>query len=703
MLNGDHPGPLIRFGAFEADLRAGELRKHGLKLKLQEQPFRVLAVLLEQPGQVVTREDLQKKLWAGNTFVDFDSGLNKAMNRLREVLADSAENPRFIQTLPKRGYRFIAPVETVAGASLPPPTPVADHVRVQPRFRDPFVWSVALALLIVCVVAGVAYFQRAAPSPPPVRSSLLPPPNTSFLPSSFELSPDGTRLAFVAAGPDGRVALWTRLLSVSGAHPLDGTDGARFPFRSPDNRYIGFFAAGKLKTLDVASGVVHVLCDAPAGMGGTWSRGGVIVFAPDIAGPLYRIAAAGGTPAPVTAKPREGSGQNHVGPWFLPDGQHFLYSAVHSAPSDRQGNGAYVGSLGSVDARLVSSEFTGKVAFSSGRLLYVRRSSLVAQPFDASRLQTAGSPAVIAEQELDPDPGFWGSTFSVSQTGLLAFQSTADSASHLVWTDESGKSIGQLPGAGYKDPAISPDGRLMAVSSDAHDGRRDILVYDLARGVSTRLTSGGNNQSPVWSRDSKEIAYASREANLCAIYRAMADGSRPPQVLMSEANIQPNGWSRDNDLIFGKLGNGNPDLEVYSMAGHQVRLFTRGVESQFSPDGKWIAYVWRGVYVQSFPGPGHRIQISDHNGGQPRWSRDGRQLFYIAPDRKLMAVGFDPKKGTAGPPRVLFQTHIVAPSYAGFQYDVAPDGRFLINASPSDSSFPLTLIVGWTTPGWTTP
>ena len=703
MLDGGELGPLIRFGVFEADLRAGELRKHGLKLKLQEQPFRILAMLLERPGQVVTREDLQKKLWVGDTFVDFESGLNKAMNRLREALADSAENPRFIETLPKRGYRFIAPVgqaENGVGGTAPTvlERPLPDPIPAKARLRERFAWIVAVFGIVASMLAGVAYFREEAPMARTLRSSLLPPPNTSFLPSNFELSPDGTRLAFVAAEPDGSNMLWVRVLSSAGAQQLNGTEGARFPFWSSDNRSIGFFAAGKLKTLDIADGAVHVLSDAPAGMGGSWSRDSIIVFAPNIAGPLYRIAAAGGTPTPVTALADKSSGQNHVAPWFLPDGKHFLYGVVHSGPLDRPGNGTYIGSLDSKGARLISSELAGKVVFSSDRLLYVRESNLIAQPFDSKRLQTTGPPVIIAEQELKPDPGFWGSTFSVSRTGLLAFQSTADSPSRLVWTDESGAALGEIREAGFEDPSLSPDGRLLAVSSDdAHNGKRYVRVYDIARGVSTRLSSGGNDRAPVWSRDSKEITYASRDGSLSYIYRVAADGSRPPTVVLKGANIGPSAWSSGGDLLLGRLMDGNPDLAVYSMADHSLTPFARGVEAQFSPDGKWIAYVWRGVHVQSFPGPGPRIQISKGSGGQPRWSRDGRQLFYIAPDRKLMAVSFTTKNGTASAPRVVFQTRIVAPSYAGFQYDVAADGRFLFNALPANSSLPLTLIAAWTT------
>ena len=273
MLNGEGPGPLIRFGAFEADLRAGELRKHGLKLKLQEQPFRILAMLLQRPGQVVTRDDLRKKLWDGDTFVDFDSGLNKAMNRLREALADTAENPRFIETLPKRGYRFIARVEkggnigengptTVGTQSLPPTVtaddanlvlPLVDARLVQVRTPKVFTWGVGLVLLMAAVLTIAAWFHGAAATHPCASASapsLLPPPNTSFLPSNFEISPDGTRLAFVAAGPDGSILMAVGSLAFYRRGAATGWHGGRpvplLVARQPTSR---FFCSGEIEDL----------------------------------------------------------------------------------------------------------------------------------------------------------------------------------------------------------------------------------------------------------------------------------------------------------------------------------------------------------------------------------------------------------------------------------------------------------------------
>ena len=558
-------------------------------------------------------------------------------------------------------------------------------------------------LLIAAGLLGAAHFRRGKQPIPAVRSSLLPPANYFYQRGNFAVSPDGTRLAFAGVGPDGNYTLWVRTFSAASAQQLNGTAGAMLPFWAPDSRRIGFFADGKLNTVDLASGAVRVLCEAPEGRnGGTWSRNGVIVFAPSIAGPLYSVPESGGVAQPVTRMSRQGSGQTHRWPFFLPDGKRFLYSVDFSTPDDLQQNGIYVGSLQPGVPKLVSSELNGNVVFAAGHLLYGRDHSLRVQPFDPDRLQLSGSVTSLAEQELEEDRGFSHSEFSVSQNGVLVFQSLSDSVSKLIWFDQSGKELSQIAQSGYREPRLSPDGRILAISSDdARNGKLFIRVHDLAREISTRLTEGASDESPVWSHEGRRIAYGAFDGKSHYIKIISADGSSPPHIVLKGNSIMRHlDWSPDGHLVFFELSN-EPLLKVYSPHDKQVAQLAPGAEARFSPDGKWIAYVGynagaEGIVVQPFPGPGGRIEISRGSGAQPTWSRDGRQIFYIAPDRKLMAVSFDPRQRSAGVPRLLFQTRIIAPSFFATQYDVSADGRFLINSVPGNYSSPLTLVTGWT-------
>jgi len=563
------------------------------------------------------------------------------------------------------------------------------------------VWGIAATCLLALLGLVATLFRRPTVRVQPIRASLLPPQNSSFLPYNFAVSPDGRQLAFVALGSDGKTALWVRALSASGTQQLNGTEGASLPFWSPDSRQIGFFADARLKTVDVASDAVQVLCDSFFAWGGTWNRDGMIVFGPSLRGPLYRVPSSGGTPTPATRIVRQGSIQTDRWPFFLPDGKHFLYFADWTSPVDPRGDGIYVGSLDAGEGKLISSELKGNVFFASGHLLYVRGRTLMAQPFDTDRLETRGSAIPLTEPELEQRTTFSIFGFSVSQNGILVFQSAAASASRLVWYDHSGKELGQLTEVGYQDPDLSPDGRLLAVSSDdEHNGKHFIRVLDLERGTSTRLSNGGDENYPLWSRDGKRIAY--RTGGLASdSYEVPADGSGPPRVLLkSDMSAGPQDWSPDGHIIFTTVSEQHPfpSLAVYSPSDHKIEPFaTQGVEAKLSPDGKWIVYVGpgRGILVEPFPGPGRRIQVSIGAAAQPRWSCDGRQIFFIQPDRKLIAVSFDPRSGMAGTPRVLFQTRIAAERIANWQYAVAPDGRFLINSLPSNTASPLTLISGW--------
>jgi serine/threonine protein kinase len=568
------------------------------------------------------------------------------------------------------------------------------------RNRQKIAWAIALLLLVAAIVPAMGLFRAGRQSVQTVRSSLLPPSNSSFERDIFAVSPDGTRLAFVAVAPDGSQKLWVRTFSAPSAQPLNGTEGARLPFWATDGRRIGFFGNKKLNIVDVDTGAVRILCDAPFDrIGATWNSNGVIVFKPYAAGPLYRISDTGGTP--VMAVAGKTAGPSQAWPFFLPDGKHFLYFDYGRTPGGAQGNGIYVGSLDAAAPKLVSSELAGNVAFAAGHLLYGQNRSLRAQPFNLDRLELSGKAVSIAEQELEQDQAFLYSEFSVSQNGVLAFRSLADGTSRLAWFDGIGKELSQIADLGYRDPRLSPDGRRLAVSSDdARNGKYFIRMYDLARGIATRLTDGGNDESPVWSHDGKTIAYGAMDGTSHYIKEVPADGSGPPQILLQRGGIMRHlDWSSDGHLVFSDFSAGVPRVTVYSAADHHVIDIAAGSGARFSPDGNWIAYTVTssgGISVQPFPGPGGRIAICTGTCEQPTWARDGRQIFYIAPDRKMMAVSFNAREKSAGAPRVLFQTRIIAPNFVGTQYDVSAEGRFLINSMPFNYSTPLTLLTGWT-------
>jgi eukaryotic-like serine/threonine-protein kinase len=644
------PQSPIRFGFFEVDLKAREIRKRGIKIRLQDQPFEVLAALLERPGQLVTREQLQARIWAGNTFVDFDRGLNKAINRLRAALGDFAATPRFIETQSKRGYRFIAPIHDL-------------HADDGQHF---------------------------------LRASLLAPPNTSFVPNHFALSRDGNRLAFVAADSNAKEALWVRDLSAATAQRLADTEGARSPFWSPDGGHIGFFADGKLKTVDIAGGAVRILCEAKVGVGGAWSSDDVILFAPQVAGPVYRVTACGGTPVAVTPAPDEQSSQLHCWPVFLPRSDRFLFFVNRTGPTDLLRNGIYAGSLSSTDTHLVSSEIDGNVGLASDHMIFVANGGLKAQPLDLDRVELTGQPVPIVQHELASwDRAFFHQGFSASDHGTVVFQSRIDFGSELVWTDASGKEHGLIRG-GYWGTAISPNGRFVAVSSEeVNDGKRYICIYDLERGVTTRVTDGGREWAPSWSASGDKILYDSTEGYTSCTYEIPADGSGSPEMILDPGSVSAH-KSTDGSVVCGRMVRGWPHLSVRLPNGAESVMVGPGIEAQFSPNGKWLSFTepgGSGIAVRPFPALRPQTRISAGPAAQSRWSRDGAQLFYIAPDKKLMAVSFDACSGDVGPPRELFQTRIVRVALAGLQYDVAPNGRFLINSLPAGAP-PLTLLAG---------
>ena len=603
---------------------------------------------------------------------------------------------RCLEKDPKRRLRDIGDMELLL-----------ENAPVAVRAQRPWLpWGLAAVCLMLLAWIGFSQLRKVRPPERgALRLSLLPPQSTSFVPNNFAISPDGRQLAFVAAGQDGGTALWIRSLAASTAQELTGTEGAMYPFWSPDSRQIGFFGAGKLKTIDPSGGTSRIVCSVPAGSGGTWNNQGTIVFASNVFGPLLKVSASGGTPELATKITASVGNQAHRWPVFLPDGNHFLYFVDWSTGPNSPPNGIYVGSLNSIDSKLISAEIVGNTQFASGHFYYVRESSLMAQPFDLERLQTTGPAEPIVPQELEQELAFSHAGFSLADNGAVVFQSAGDSVARFSWFDRTGKELDKVPATGYRDPSLSSDGALVALSSDDDgNGKRYIRIYDFVRGTSVRLSDGGAEVFPVLSPNGKTLVYGTSDAKGSYLAAVAADGSGKPERLVEGRNLIPNDWSRDGRfIVYMDFQNGLPELKVYDFESRSTKAYISGAEAQLSPDQKWIAFAQPGtqaggfnLMVAPFPGPGGLIQVSNHGGAQVRWRGDGKEIFYISPDKKLMAVSIDSSQGklVAGIPHVLFQTRIVSARFVVFQYAVSADGnRFLINSLPSVGATPLTVLM----------
>jgi len=529
------------------------------------------------------------------------------------------------------------------------------------------------------------------------------------------ISPDGRRLVFMASSA-GRNTLWLRPLKTLSAEPLAGTADASYPFWSPDGRSIGFFADGKLKRIDVEGGAVQILANAAPGRGGTWNRDGVILFAASSAVPIMRVAATGGAAVPVTTvdRPKQSS---HRFPCFLPDGDHFLFSAQGTP----EVAGIYLGSLadpGRKPTRLLETD-ANAIFLPPRHLLFVRQSTLFAQPFDTDRLELAGDPLPLGEQVDTAGEGI--GAFSASTTGEFAYRSGGASRK-LQWFDRSGRTLGEIGGADSSQPSepeLSPDGRRVVLQRTVN-GNPDVWVLDVMRGVLTRFTfHPANELSPIWSRDGRAIVFGSNRKGIVDLYQKASNGAGAEELFLeSPLPKLPTDFSPDGRFVLYRQTSPDTgrDLWVLPRSGDRkpfpvVNTPFEERDGQFSPDGRWIAYMSNEsgqfeIYVQPFPDPGGKWQISTTGGGQPRWRPDGKELFYISLDGKLMAattaLSAAGQTVEAGAPQILFPTRIVGwglqSGTAKQQYAVSSDGqRFLMNVVPEDvgASSPITLVLNW--------
>jgi dipeptidyl aminopeptidase/acylaminoacyl peptidase len=524
------------------------------------------------------------------------------------------------------------------------------------------------------------------------------------------VAPNGHTVAVVGYLDSARKnAIWIYELGFPGAKNVADSEGATYPFWSPDGRALAFFADGRLKKLDLAGGPVQTICDAPAGRGGTWNKNGVIVFAPDVVTGLHQVSAAGGPSKQITEVDGKRGEQGHRWPVFLPDGTHFLYLAANFAGRD-DANAVFVGALDSTQKSFVVDAESNAAFAAPGYLLYFKNKTLLAQSFDLKNFKLSGEPTTILT-DIEFLPQVKRAVFAVSDTGALLAQGGGQAAvSQPIWFDRKGKEL-EAVGAPevYGNIFLAPNGRSVAVDkTDMESLNMDVWTYDLERGSSKRLTfDPAIDASPIWSPDGSRLVFGSNRGVGQDLYLKNADGAQEEKsIVQDKFNKYPNDWSKDGKYI---LYTRATDLWFVSLPELKSSLFLKAASvlrnGQFSPDGKWVAYAsnetgkWE-IYVTSFPEARGKWQISTGGGEQPRWRSDGKELFYLSSDDKLIAVpvtvgsNFD-----AGAPVLLFQATPRQPVlvYDRFVYDVSRDGqRFLINTPVKNADTrPMSVLLHW--------
>jgi len=469
--------------------------------------------------------------------------------------------------------------------------------------RERLAWAVVGAGLLAAALVGVAYYRETV-KPALVVRAVIPteegtsPIFTGDFAGPVALLQDGKALVFGASNAQGRVTLWERDLSGLHAHAVTGTDGATFPFWSPDGRSLRFFASGKLKTVQVEGGTPTEICDAPSGRGGTWNAQGTILFSPQFQSAIYQVPASGGSPTPVTALDK-GKHDSHRWPYFLPDGRHFLYLAIKRMAEREANDAIYFASLEGKENRLLFRSFTN-AAYGAGQLLFMRGAELMAQPFDPDAGKLTGEAKRIA-QDLVVDPGIWRAAFDATRSNILVYATGGSLVAQAVWYDRSGKPLGALgdKARNMSHLRISPDGANVVTESG--EGTSSIWVYDLKRKVNARLTVGqdGTVDTPVWSPDGRWVAYHGLQNGQNNIYRQTVSGVGERELLLEGGIVKqiPTDWSPDGKSLLFSVGDLVAQGQVWLLpvdGNHKavpvVQRASLTQDARFSPDGRWIAY-----------------------------------------------------------------------------------------------------------------
>jgi eukaryotic-like serine/threonine-protein kinase len=684
-LSADHRSDIFAFGAVLYEMLSGRQAFHG-----DTAMDSMTAILKDDPPDLAGR----------------DGHISPALARIVDRCLEKSPAGRF-QSTDDLAFALEGLAVQPANEALRPTPPR------QRRERLAWLSAVAVLAAIATVMTTKAYRTPEALPPGEMRFEITTPPTNDQV--SFALSPDGEKLAFVASS-EGRPQLWVRSLRSGASRPLAGTDGALFPFWSPDSRSIGFFANERLNRIDIDGGSLRALTRAPVPAGGAWSPDGVILYPPVPDAPMFRVSDRGGEATMLPGgRPREGGDRF---PQFLPDSRRFLYFIAE--PS---GGGVYVGSLDGPERRRLFDADAAPVFMPPRYVLFVRAGTLVAQEFDPISLALRGAAIALAEGvNID-----WSGAVAVSAsaTGSIVYRiGSANRPRQLTWIDRSGRSLGDAHGqdsANALNPKLSPDGRMVALNRTVN-GNTDIWLVDLRRNVQTRFTSAPTPEiAPIWSPDGQHMVYAVADVKAGAGFnlaqRPTTTGSEST-LLDTADTIIPSDWSKDGRFVlFGRIGMLGTSAEetgtdIWALpttdkatpfAVAQTKFDERG--GQFSPDGQWVAFESNEsgrfeIHVQQFPRPTRKVVVSTGGGLQPRWGRDGKELFYIAPDGRLMAVPLRVSSSQViepSSPVPLFRSRVGSTlnGGSGGEYIVAPDGRFLMNTLTEQVAAPITVIFNW--------
>ncbi len=588
-------------------------------------------------------------------------------------------------------------------------TATAEPVALQGKSRERVAWAIAAVFILTTITFAIGFVLRTPKPPPQMRLSAEIGADASLFTAygtSVILSADGTRLAFVAAGADQRRRIYVRSLDQSQATALSGTENAIDPFFSPDSQWLGFFADGKLKKISMQGGAAVTLCDAPNDRGGSWGEDGNIIFTPDTQAGLFKVSSAGGTPQPLTTLKKQAGEGTQRWAQVLPGSTAVLFTTSKNPNYDDADIVVY--SMSSRKQKIVQrGGFYGRY-LPSGHMVYMHEGTLFAVPFDLKRLDVTGQPAPILEGVVTNPYG--GAQFSFSETGNVAYLAggrTGETVS-VYWMDQEGKftPLRETPG-NYRNPAFSPDGKRLAL--DISDGRkRDVWVYEWERDALTRLTfAGENNIIPVWTPDGQRIAYSSLEkGGTYNIWWIRSDGSGDAQRLTESKYAQNVGpWRPDGKVLAFQQRNpetGYDNIMTLPILGDEKSGWKPGepkplvqsafieLQPAFSPDGRWLAYVSNEsgnfeVYVRPLPGPGGKWQVSTEGGGHPKWSHNGKELFYRTIDNKIMAVTYTASGDSfrADKPQLWSPGQFTNVGAGSSNFDLHPDGkRFAVLKAP---------------------